>query len=130
LVDGQYRRALPELRRLADEHAAESGPVGRPALQYRYEAAQCLEQLGEATAALAEYRVLLPYFEQYRATDPALPLDIRRRMGHLLLSTGNRASAHDVLSRLLYDADRVHGPHHPFPQELRRTLSWLGQVQR
>jgi tRNA A-37 threonylcarbamoyl transferase component Bud32 len=130
MEDGQYRRALPELRRLADEHAAESGPVGRPALQYRYEAAQCLEQLGEAAAALAEYRVLLPYFEQYRATDPALPLDIRRRMGHLLLSTGDRASAHDVLSRLLYDADRVHGPHHPFPQELRRTLSWLGQVQR
>jgi len=36
----------------------------------------------------------------------------------------------DVLTRLLHDAQRVHGPHHPFPAEIRRTLSWLGQVQR
>jgi hypothetical protein len=33
-----------------------------------------------------------------------------------------------VLTRLLYDADRVHGPHHPLPAEIRRTLAWLGQV--
>ncbi|MDX6347265.1 MAG: eukaryotic-like serine/threonine-protein kinase [Streptomyces sp.] len=130
MEDGQYRRALPELRRLADEHAADSGPAGRASLQYRYEAAQCLEQLGDAAAALTEYRTLLPYFEQYRATDPALPLDVRRRIGHLLLSVGDRAAAHDVLSRLLYDADRVHGPHHPFAAELRRTLAWLSQVRR
>ncbi|MDX2648759.1 serine/threonine protein kinase, partial [Streptomyces sp. PA03-1a] len=130
MEDGQYRRALPELRRLADELAAESGPLGRQSLQYRYEAAQCLEQLGEAPAALAEYRALLPSFEQYRATDPELPLEVRRRIGHLLLSVGDRMAAHDVLSRLLYDSDRVHGPHHPFSLEVRRTLTWLGQVGR
>ncbi|MET9876881.1 protein kinase [Actinacidiphila glaucinigra] len=130
MEDGQYRRALPELRRLADELAAESGPLGRQSLQYRYEAAQCLEQLGEAPAALAEYRALLPSFEQYRATDPDLPLEVRRRIGHLLLSVGDRLAAHDVLSRLLYDSDRVHGPHHPFSLEVRRTLTWLGQVGR
>ena len=130
MEDGQYRRALPELRRLAEEHAADSGPAGRLSLQYRYEAAQCLEQLGEATAALSEYRTLLPYFEQYRATDPVLPLEVRRRIGHLLLSVGDRAAAHDVLSRLLYDADRIQGPHHPFSVELRRTLAWLSQVRR
>lgn len=130
MEDGQYRRALPELRRLAEEHAADSGPAGRLSLQYRYEAAQCLEQLGEATAALSEYRTLLPYFEQYRATDPVLPLEVRRRIGHLLLSVGDRAAAHDVLSRLLYDADRIQGPHHPFSVELRRMLAWLSQVRR
>ncbi|MEU5613102.1 protein kinase [Streptomyces sparsogenes] len=128
--DGQYRRALPELRRLADEYAAESGPEApRKSLQFRYEAAQCLEQLGEAGQALVEYRTLLPYFEQYAATDPATPLDIRRRMGHLLLSLGDRPAAHDMLARLLYDAERLHGPHHPFPEEIRRTLHWLGQVR-
>ncbi|TVL88127.1 serine/threonine protein kinase [Streptomyces sp. SAJ15] len=127
--DGQYRRALPELRRLADEYGAESGPVAlRQSLQFRYEAAQCLEQLGDAASALVEYRTLLPYFEQYAADDPAQPLEIRRRIGHLLLSTGDRAAAHDTLARLLYDAERLHGPHHPFPEELRRTLQWLGQV--
>ena len=85
--DGQYRRALPELRRLADERAAEAGPADPQSLQFRYEAAQCLEQLGEPAAALAEYRALLPYYEnQYVAGDPELALDVRRRIGHLLLA--------------------------------------------
>ncbi|WP_031514414.1 serine/threonine-protein kinase [Streptomyces sp. NRRL F-5123] len=128
MEDGQYRRALPELRRLSDEFASQYGGADRQALQYRYEAAQCLEHLGDPRAALSEYRVLLPYFEQWTATSPGTPLDIRRRTAHLLLSIGDRTAARDILTRLLYDAERVHGPHHPFPAEIRRTLAWLGQV--
>ena len=128
--DGQYRRALPELRRLADERAAEAGQADTQSLRFRYEAAQCLEQLGEPAAALAEYRALLPYYEnQYAAGDPELALDVRRRIGHLLLALGDRAAAHDTLVRLLHDAERLHGPGHPFPAEIRRTLQWLGQVR-
>ncbi|MFG2830768.1 protein kinase [Streptomyces sp. NPDC048434] len=127
--DGQYRRALPELRLLAEEFAKESGAgATRQSLQFHYEAAQCLEQLGEVGQALDEYRALLPYFEHY-ADDPARPLEIRRSIGHLLLAQGERGAAQESLSRLLYDAERLHGPHHPFPEELRRTLYWLGQVQ-
>ncbi|MFI8365102.1 protein kinase [Streptomyces sp. NPDC085612] len=124
--DGQYRRALPELRRLAEEF-----PAGDPqSLRFRYDAAQCLEQLGEPAAALAEYRSLLPYFEnRYANPDQALPLEIRRRIAHLLLSLGDRPAAHDALARLLFDAERLHGPAHPFPSEVRRTLQWLGQVR-
>ncbi|MFI0896004.1 protein kinase [Streptomyces sp. NPDC020983] len=128
MEDGQYRRALPELRRLSDEFASQYGGADRQALQYRYEAAQCLEHLGDPRAALSEYRILLPYFEQWTATSPGIPLDIRRRTAHLLLSIGDRTAARDILTRLLYDAERVHGPHHPFPAEIRRTLAWLGQV--
>ncbi|MFD9908776.1 protein kinase [Streptomyces sp. NPDC059063] len=127
--DGQYRRALPELRRLADERAAESGQADPQSLQFRYEAAQCLEQLGEPAAALAEYRTLLPYYEnQYASYDIRQALEIRRRIGHLLLALGDRPAAHDVLARLVLDAERVHGIGHPFPAEIRRTLQWLGQV--
>ncbi|MFI5984092.1 protein kinase [Streptomyces sp. NPDC051555] len=124
--DGQYRRALPELRRLAEEF-----PAGDPqSLRFRYDAAQCLEQLGEAAAALAEYRALLPFFENHYANpDPGLPLEVRRRMAHLLLSLGDRGAAHDTLARLLFDAEQLHGPAHPFPTEVRRTLHWLGQVR-
>ncbi|MFC9298238.1 protein kinase [Streptomyces sp. NPDC057011] len=124
--DGQYRRALPELRRLADEF-----PAGDPqALRFRYDAAQCLEQLGEPAAALAEYRSLLPLFENHYANpDPGLPLEVRRRIAHLLLSLGDRPAAHDTLARLLFDAERLHGPAHPFPTEIRRTLQWLSQVR-
>ena len=93
--DGQYRRALPELRRLADDRAAEAGPADPQSLQFRYDAAQCLEQLGEPAAALAEYRALLPYYENQYATgtDPARPFEIRRRIGHLLLAVGDHAAA-------------------------------------
>ncbi|MCX5406792.1 serine/threonine-protein kinase [Streptomyces sp. NBC_00335] len=124
--DGQYRRALPELRRLAEEF-----PAGDPqSLRFRYDAAQCLEQLGEPGAALAEYRALLPLFENHYANpDPGLPLEVRRRIAHLLLSLGDRPAAHDTLARLLFDAERLHGPNHPFTEEVRRTLLWLGQVR-
>ncbi|GHB84384.1 protein kinase [Streptomyces cirratus] len=124
--DGQYRRALPELRWLAEQF-----PAGdTQSLRFRYDAAQCLEQLGEPAAALAEYRSLLPLFENHYANpDPGLPLEVRRRIAHLLLSMGDRASAHDTLVRLLFDADRLHGPAHPLPSEIRRTLQWLGQVR-
>lgn len=128
--DGQYRRALPELRRLADERASEAGHADPQSLRFRYDAAQCLEQLGEPAAALAEYRALLPYYEnQYVAGDPEISLEVRRRMGHLLLALGDRAAAHDTLARLLHDVDRLRGPGHPMAGEIRRTLQWLGQVR-
>ncbi|MFF7470644.1 protein kinase [Streptomyces sp. NPDC008092] len=128
--DGQYRRALPELRRLADERAAEAGQADPQVLRFRYETAQCLEQLGEPAAALAEYRALLPYYEnQYVAGDPQLAHDVRRRIGHLLLALGDRAAAHDTFTRLLFDVERLHGPGHPMAGEVRRTLHWLGQMR-
>ncbi|MEU2423880.1 serine/threonine-protein kinase [Streptomyces sp. NPDC007851] len=128
--DGQYRRALPELRRLADERAAEAGQADPQSLRFRYEIAQCLEQLGEPAAALAEYRALLPYYEnQYVAGDPQLAHDVRRRIGHLLLALGDRPAAHETLTRLLFDVERLHGPGHPMAAEVRRTLQWLGQVR-
>ncbi|MZD05977.1 serine/threonine protein kinase, partial [Streptomyces sp. SID5785] len=128
--DGQYRRALPELRRLADERATEAGHADPQSLQFRYEVAQCLEALGEPAAALAEYRSLLPYYEnQYATTDLRLALEVRRRIGQLLLAVGDRGAAHETLLRLLHDAERLHGPGHPFPAEVRRTLHWLGQVR-
>ncbi|MGW0366399.1 protein kinase domain-containing protein [Streptomyces sp. NPDC002990] len=133
--DGQYRRALPELRRLAGGASQSKGggefPAGDPqALRFRYDAAQCLEQLGEPAAALAEYRSLLPLFENHYANpDPGLALEVRRRIAHLLLSLGDRPGAHDTLARLLFDAERLHGPAHPFPAEVRRTLHWLAQVR-
>ncbi|MFD8736846.1 protein kinase [Streptomyces sp. NPDC059618] len=128
--DGQYRRALPELRRLADERAAEAGLADPQSLRHRYEAAQCLEQLGEPAEALAEYRALLPYYEnRYAGADPELAFDVRRRIGHLLLALGDRGAAGDALARLLHDVERLHGPGHPLAAEIRRTLEWLGQMR-
>ncbi|MER5770345.1 serine/threonine-protein kinase [Streptomyces sp. NPDC001985] len=118
--DGQYRRALPELRRLADDRAAEAGPSDPGTLQFRYDAAQCLEQLGEAVAALGEYRALLPHHEG--GTDPARAFDIRRRIGNLLLAVGDHTAAGQHFRALLYDAERGYGPYHPLAVEVRRGL--------
>jgi tetratricopeptide (TPR) repeat protein len=122
--DGQYRRALPELRRLADDRAAEAGPADPQTLQFRYDAAFCLEQLGETAAALAEYRALLPYHEagQPAGGDPGRAFDIRHRIGHLLLAMGDHTGAHQQLQSLLHDTERVYGPYHPLAAELRRAL--------
>ncbi|WTZ61666.1 protein kinase [Streptomyces sp. NBC_01387] len=132
LDDGQYRRALPELRRLADARAAESGAADEQALQYRFDAAQCLEQLGEPAAALAEYRAILPpYQNQYAAgTDPARSFEIRHRIAHLLLAIGDHGAAHRQLQELLYDTERRYGPHHPLPLELRRSLERNQEMRR
>ncbi|MEV0094767.1 serine/threonine-protein kinase [Streptomyces sp. NPDC050738] len=130
--DGQFRRALPELRRLADDRAADSGLADPQALQFRFDAAQCLEQLGEAAAALAEYRAILPYYENAYATgnDPARAFEIRHRVGHLLLALGDHAAAHHQLQALLYDTERAYGPHHPLPVDLRRMLERHREMRR
>lgn len=122
--DGQYRRALPELRRLAADRDAEAGPADPQALQFRYDAALCLEQLGETAAALAEFRAVLPYYEG----DPARAFDIRQRIALLLVATGEHAAGQDQLQRLLFDAERAYGPYHPLPAELRRALEHQRQL--
>ncbi|WP_315904286.1 serine/threonine-protein kinase [Streptomyces sp. ASQP_92] len=128
--DGQYRRALPELSRLAADRAAEAGPADPGVLDFRHDAAQCLEQLGEAGAALAEYRSVLPGFEAlYAATDPSRPFGIRHRIGHLLLAVGEHTAGHQELQSLLWDAERVYGPQHPYPAELRRALARQREVR-
>ncbi|MFH9763223.1 protein kinase [Streptomyces anulatus] len=130
--DGQYRRALPELRRLAEDRAAEAGPSDAQALQFRYDAAQCLEQLGEAGAALVEYRAVLPYYENAYgpiASEPGRALDIRHRIGQLLLAVGDHTAGRAQLQALLYDAERTYGPHHPLPMDLRRLLSHQRDVR-
>ncbi|MCX5226669.1 protein kinase [Streptomyces sp. NPDC006553] len=122
--DGRYRRALPELRRLAADRDAEAGPADPQALQFRYDAALCLEQLGETAAALTEFRAVLPYYEG----DPARAFDIRQRIALLLVATGEHAAGQDQLQRLLFDAERAFGPYHPLPADLRRVLEHQRQL--
>ncbi|MCX4823637.1 serine/threonine protein kinase [Streptomyces sp. NBC_01142] len=131
LMDGQYRRALPELRRLADDRAAEAGPADRQTLQFRYDAGQCLEQLGEPAAALAEYRAVLPYYENQQSggADAARAFDVRHRIGHLLLAVGDHMAARQQFQGLLYDTERAYGPYHPLPVELRRALDRQQQLR-
>ena len=128
--DGQYRRALPELRRLADERAAEAGQADPQSLRFRYEAAQCLEQLGEPAAALAEYRALLPYYEnQYVGRRPRALL--RRPPPHRPPAARPRRPGRRPRDPLPTARRRgtPPGAGQPLAVEIRRTLQWLGQVR-
>ncbi|OEJ95926.1 serine/threonine-protein kinase [Streptomyces thermolilacinus] len=130
--DGQYRRALPELRRLAADREAEAGPADPQTLQYRHDVALCLEHLGQAAEALAEYRAILPYHESARqqpGADPSRAFGIRHRIGHLLLTMGDHSGAHQQLQNLLYDTERAYGPYHPLAGELRRALTHQQQIR-
>ncbi|WP_282692852.1 serine/threonine-protein kinase [Streptomyces sp. CC208A] len=120
--DGQYRRALPELRRLAADDPGNA--------QFRYDIALCLEQLGETAAALAEFRAVLPAFEQGPAQDPGRAFDIRRRAALLLTATGRHEEGRAELDRLLLDAERLYGPYHPLAADLRRALEHQRQLGR
>ncbi|MEU5402096.1 serine/threonine-protein kinase [Streptomyces sp. NPDC005963] len=130
LDDGQYRRALPELRRLADDRTAEAGPGDAQTLQFRFDAAHCLEQLGETAAALAEYRAILAYYQNEQPGSPGLAraFDLRHRIGNLMLATGDHTAAHHHLQGLLHDSERAYGPYHQLPGELRRALSRQQQL--
>ncbi|WP_042407986.1 tetratricopeptide repeat protein, partial [Streptacidiphilus carbonis] len=121
MENGQYRTALPELRVLAEDRAAQAGPADPQAVSYRFDAAQCLEHLGATADALAEYRALLPAVRQPGA-DPDLSLAVCHRTAGLLLATGDRAGARALLLRLLGEAERLGGPQHPLAVEARRGL--------
>ncbi len=131
--DGQYRRALPELRRLADERAAEARPR-RPADPSGTGTTRpsAWSSSARPPPRSREYRALLPYHEssaRQPGGDPSRAFDIRHRIGHLLLTTGEHSAAHQQFQNLLYDTERVYGPYHPLPAELRRALHHQQQVR-
>ena len=123
--DGQFGRALPELRLLAEEQAARAGADDRQALRFRCDLAQCLEQVGEPAAALAEYQAVLPHLDRQPDTDPDLAWQVRLRTAQLLLVCGDRAGARPVWERVRAETEQPHGPGPPVAAEARRTLDWL-----
>ena len=129
--DGQFRRAYEEYRSLA-EAEAEAGSGGRTdaaALEWWFQAAECLEPAGEPVSALAEYRAVLAGYERRRAeglpTDPERLYRVRQRIGELLARTGDPAAAQRLLIDLWLELEREYGPHHPRVVELRRVLDGL-----
>ncbi|MDH6136387.1 serine/threonine protein kinase [Kitasatospora sp. MAA4] len=134
LQERQYRAALPEYQLLATVAAAEGGPHDPQALDHRRKAAGCLEQLGRAPEALAEYRALLAghtaRLEAGLDTDPARCFDLRERIGLLLAGAGDTDGAWEWLLALLFDREPRLGPHHPDVSRLRQHLDQLQHHRR
>lgn len=130
MLDGQVRPARTEFLRLAQTAVADHGPASTEALSYRFLAAQCREQAGEISDALAEYQAILPAYAQLANHDPAAALAVRDRIGKLLIATGRPREAWPVLLGLLQDQERTLGPHHPDTRALRSRLDQLNVETR
>ncbi|WP_073925145.1 serine/threonine protein kinase [Streptomyces sp. CB03911] len=132
LHERRFRDALPEYLLLAG--TAEGGPHGPQGLEHRYRAADCLEQLGEAAQALAEYQALLAAhsarLDAGLDPGPERVHDLRERIGLLLAAAGDPENAWQWLLQLLLDRERLLGPHHPDVRRLRQSLDQLQQHRR
>lgn len=98
-----YRRALPEFDALAAVYARTAGLSSREALECRRSAASCRANLGEAAAALREFQDVLELVSSAEGDASATALDLRRNIGVLLYTEGDRATAEGVLDTLHED---------------------------
>ncbi|MCO5967503.1 serine/threonine-protein kinase [Actinoallomurus soli] len=124
-IGGAYREVLPEFDALAKAYARTEGAAGEQALNCRRQAAYCRAELGQTTAALSQFRVLL---DQVRARDgdaSETALELRRNIGMLLLGEEDLVAAAEVLRPLYEDLCLLYGPEHEDSQEVREMLARL-----
>jgi serine/threonine protein kinase len=125
IIGGDFRRALPEFDALAAAYIRTAGPASPDALDCLRQAAHCRAELGQATAALRQFRQVLTHVRAASGDATPTALDLRRNIGTLLLSEGNAAEAAAELQPLYEDLCVVYGPHHELTQEVADMLARL-----
>lgn len=125
MLDGRLGPARAEFLRLVQTATADHGPDSGEALGYRFLAAQCREQAGEISDALAEYQAILDAYTASANQDPTRTLAVRDRVGKLLVAAGRPREAWPILLGLLHDHQRILGPQHPDTLALQSTLDQL-----
>jgi hypothetical protein len=89
------------------------------------QAAYCRAELGQATAALRQFRQVLTHVRAASSDATPTALDLRRNIGMLLLSEGNVTEAVAELQPLYEDLCLVYGPRHEETQEVADALARL-----
>ncbi|SNS77321.1 Serine/threonine protein kinase [Asanoa hainanensis] len=125
VIGGDFRRALPEFDALTAAYTRTEGPTGENTLECLRQAAHCRAELGQATAALRQFRQVLTHVRAASGDVSATALDLRRNIAMLLLSEGNTAEAADELRPLHEDLCLVFGPEHEETQEVAEVLDRL-----
>jgi hypothetical protein len=124
-LGGDARQALPEFDDLGAIYGRTKGTESTEALDCRRQAAYCRAELGQATAALKQFREVL---DQVRANEgDASPTarDLRRNIGVLLLAENDTQAAADVLQPLYEDLCLVVGPDDDETREVADLLARL-----
>ncbi|WP_262402759.1 tetratricopeptide repeat protein [Actinomadura sp. CNU-125] len=124
-LGGDVRRALPEFDRLAAAFARTGGPRHPQALACRRQAAYCRAQLGEAGAALQQFRDVL---EDYRAAEGdgnEAVGELRRDIVMLLLAEQRIPEVLPLLADLHTDFAVLYGPDHERTREIAELIERL-----
>jgi hypothetical protein len=100
---GDYRRAAPQFRRVAQDLAARHGPDAEQVLHHRMQEATCLALLGDTSRALQLLTGLLVDEERIFGPDHPKTLELRRQIGLLQLGAGRREEAERTLRALHQD---------------------------
>jgi serine/threonine protein kinase len=125
VIGGDFRQALPEFDALAAAFARTAGPDSHDALACLRQAAYCRAELGQATAALRQFRHVLNYVRASDGDASSTALDLRRNIGMLLVSEGNVAQATAELEPLYEDLLVIYGPDHEETREVADVLTRL-----
>jgi tRNA A-37 threonylcarbamoyl transferase component Bud32 len=125
IIGGAFRTALPEFDALARAYLRTEGSASPNALECRRQAAYCRAELGQATAALKQFREVLDQVRARESDVSETALDLRRNIGALLLSEEDTDAAAEVLEPLYQDLCVVYGPDHQDSQEVSEMLARL-----
>ncbi|GAB3971051.1 serine/threonine protein kinase PkaE [Actinoallomurus acanthiterrae] len=125
VIGGAFRNALPEFDALASAYIRTEGSASPDALVCRRQAAYCRAELGQATAALQQFREVLDQVRAQESDVSETALELRRNIGALLLSEGDTDAAAEVLEPLFQDLCVVYGPDHEDSREVQEMLTRL-----
>lgn len=110
---------------MASAYTRTAGPASPDTLECRRQAAYCRAELGQATAALKQFREVLDHVRIIEGDASTTALELRRNIGVLLLSENNTKAAWEVLEPLHQDLRLVYGPEHEESQEIGGILARL-----
>ncbi|MDG4774985.1 serine/threonine-protein kinase [Solwaraspora sp. WMMD792] len=125
VLGNDFRAALPEFDALADAYARLKGPGSDEAMACLRQAAHCRAGLGQATAALRQFREVLAYVRDAEGDASDTALDLRRDIVLLLLAEQDIDQAAAELEQLHADLRVVYGPEHEDTLEVGDLLARL-----
>lgn len=125
VLGNDYQAALPEFDALAAAYARLKGPGSDEAMACLRQAAHCRAGIGQATAALRQFREVLAHVRDVEGDASPLALDLRRDIVLLLLAEQDVDQAKAELEPLHADLHVVYGPDHDDTREIEHILARL-----
>ncbi|MDG4829313.1 serine/threonine-protein kinase [Solwaraspora sp. WMMD1047] len=129
VIGGDFRAALPEFDLLAAAFARTRGPDSAEAMACVQQAAHCRAGLGQATAALRQFRQVLARVRATEGDASSAALELRRDIAMLLLAEWDIEQSMAELKPLYNDLCVLYGPDHDETREIGDILARVRLVR-